>query len=32
MRTLGAPDFHGLTGGVYKTRERIHGNVLTYHY
>jgi hypothetical protein len=25
-------DFHGLTGGVYKTRERIHGSVLTYRY
>ena len=23
-RTSGAPDFHGLTGGVYKARERIH--------
>ena len=23
-RTLGAPGFHGLTGGVYKARERIH--------
>ena len=22
--TLGTPDFHGLTGGVYKARERIH--------
>ena len=22
-RTSGAPDFHGLTGGVYKARERI---------
>jgi hypothetical protein len=22
--TLGAPNFHGLTGGVYKARERIH--------
>ena len=22
--TLGAPGFHGLTGGVYKARERIH--------
>jgi hypothetical protein len=21
---LGLPDFHGLTGGVYKVRERIH--------
>ena len=24
LRTLGTPDFHGLTGGVYKARERIH--------
>jgi hypothetical protein len=31
-RTSGIDDFHGLTGGVYKTRERIHGNVLTYRY
>ena len=23
-RTLGPPGFHGLTGGVYKARERIH--------
>ena len=23
-RTLGAPGFHGLTGGVYMARERIH--------
>ena len=23
-RPSGAPDFHGLTGGVYKARERIH--------
>ena len=23
-RTSGTPDFHGLTGGVYKARERIH--------
>ncbi len=22
--TLGTPNFHGLTGGVYKARERIH--------
>ena len=25
---LGATDFHGVTGGVYKTRERIHRAVL----
>ena len=30
--TSGIGDFHGLTGGVYKTRERIHGSVLTYRY
>ena len=24
----GIPDFHGLTGGVYKTRERIHRSML----
>ena len=24
VRTSGAPGFHGLTGGVYKARERIH--------
>ena len=24
LRTLGTPGFHGLTGGVYKARERIH--------
>ena len=23
-RSLGTPSFHGLTGGVYKARERIH--------
>ena len=26
--TLGPPNSHGLTGGVYKTRERIHPGVL----
>ena len=26
--TLGTPNSHGLTGGVYKTRERIHPDVL----
>ena len=26
--TLGTPDSHGLTGGVYKTRERIHPGML----
>ena len=24
LRSSGLPDFHGLTGGVYKVRERIH--------
>ena len=24
LHALGAPNFHGLTGGVYKARERIH--------
>jgi hypothetical protein len=24
----GAPNFHGVTGGVYKTRERIHRDIL----
>ena len=24
LQTLGSPNFHGLTGGVYKARERIH--------
>ena len=32
VQTSGIGDFHGLTGGVYKTRERIHGSVLTYRY
>ena len=27
-RTSGVPDFHGLTGGVYKARERIHRGML----
>src|SRR3954454_720363 len=26
-RTSGAPGFHGVTGGVYKARERIHRGV-----
>ena len=26
--TLGPPDSHGVTGGVYKTRERIHPDML----
>ena len=28
----GVTDFRGVTGGVYKTRERIHRSVLTYGY
>ena len=28
LRTSGVPDFHGLTGGVYKARERIHRGML----
>jgi len=24
LHTSGTPSFHGLTGGVYKARERIH--------
>ena len=28
LPTSGAPDFHGLTGGVYKARERIHRGML----
>ena len=27
-RTSGVVDFHGVTGGVYKTRERIHRSIL----
>jgi len=27
LRTSGTPSFHGLTGGVYKARERIHRSV-----
>ena len=27
-RTSGIPDSHGVTGGVYKTRERIHRSML----
>ena len=30
--TLGTPGFHGLTGGVYKARERIHRIVLIHDY
>ena len=28
----GIPNSHGVTGGVYKARERIHGSILTCHY
>ena len=28
LQTSGVSDFHGLTGGVYKTRERIHRSML----
>ena len=28
----GTADFHGVTGGVYKTRERIHRSVLIHDY
>ena len=30
--TSGITSFHDVTGGVYKTRERIHGSMLTCHY
>ena len=28
LQTSGVTDFHGLTGGVYKARERIHRGML----
>ena len=28
LPTLGTPNSHGVTGGVYKTRERIHPDML----
>ena len=28
LPTSGATNFHGVTGGVYKTRERIHRDIL----
>ena len=28
QQTSGIPNFHGLTGGVYKARERIHRGML----
>ena len=30
--TSGTPNFHGVTGGVYKTRERIHRGILIHDY
>ena len=30
--TSGTPNFHDVTGGVYKTRERIHRGMLTHGY
>ena len=30
--TLGTPNSHGVTGGVYKARERIHRGMLTRDY
>ena len=30
--TSGVPDSHGVTGGVYKARERIHRGMLTHDY
>ena len=32
LPTSGVTDSHGVTGGVYKARERIHGSMLTCHY
>jgi hypothetical protein len=32
LATSGATHSHGVTGGVYKARERIHRNVLIYDY
>ena len=32
LRTSGVPDSHGVTGGVYKTRERIHRGMLIHDY
>ncbi len=31
-RTSGVTDSHGVTGGVYKTRERIHRDILIHDY
>ena len=32
LLTSGVANSHGVTGGVYKARERIHGSMLTCHY
>ena len=32
LLTSGVPDSHGVTGGVYKTRERIHRGMLIHDY
>ena len=32
LLTSGVPDSHGVTGGVYKARERIHRSMLTCDY
>src|SRR5690606_24949783 len=32
LPTSGVVNSHGVTGGVYKARERIHGSMLTCHY
>ena len=32
LATSGATHSHGVTGGVYKARERIHRNILIYDY
>ena len=32
LRTSGIPDSHGVTGGVYKARERIHRGMLIHDY
>ena len=32
QQTSGISDFHGLTGGVYKARERIHRDMLIHDY
>ena len=32
LRTSGVPNSHGVTGGVYKARERIHRGMLIHDY